>query len=124
MSVPEPPTAERSPDERRKTQRVGLITQVECKTTGKYTLGRSRDISEGGLFVVTGETFDCGTEVVVRLNLPPYHLGILLESEGVVTWVRATESMGIQFIQLKDQQREAIAKYIQLEGRITESGPL
>ena len=122
------PGAEPSPplphEELRKSQRVGLVTQVECKATGDYALGRSQDVSEGGLLVITGKTFDCGIEVVVRFNLPPYPPGILIESRGVVVWVRAGGSMGIQLMQLKDQQLEAITKYIQLEGRITQRGPL
>ena len=124
MSAPEPAADKPSEEERRKTQRVGLVTQVECKTTGDYNLGRSQDISEGGLLVVTRTTLDSGTEVVVRFNLPPYPRGIHMEVPGVVVWVRAGESLGIQFLQLKDQQREAIAKYIQLQERITQLGPL
>ena len=114
MSGTEPANDKPSPEERRKTQRVGLITQVECKATGNYSLGRSQDISESGLLAITGNTFDSGIEVVIRFNLPPYPPGILIESRGVVVWVRAGESMGIWLIQLEDKQREAIAKYIKL----------
>lgn len=124
ISAFEPAALKPSREDRRKTRRVHLITHVQCKITGDYTMGRSEDISEGGLLVVTGKTFDSQTEVAVHFDLPPYPPGILIEIQGVVVWARAAESMGIQFLEPSDQQREAIAKYIQLEERITQRGPL
>jgi len=92
--------------------------QVEFKATGDYTLGHSQDISEGGLVVVTPETVESQSEIVVRFNLPPYTPGVFVESQGVVTHVQPGKSMGIQFLQLTDAQRKAITKFVRqvLEG--------
>ena len=76
-------------------------------------LGRSQDLSEGGLSVLTAETFEPQTEVVVRFNLPPYPPGIPIESSGVVVHARPGEQMGVQFLQLSERQREALARYVQ-----------
>ena len=103
---------ESSNEERRGNPRAALIVQVECKRGSEYILGRSHDVSEGGLSVLTPETFEPGTEVVVRFNLPPYPPGIPLESRGMIVRVRPGEQMGIQFLQLGDRQREAIARYV------------
>ena len=107
-----------APDERRGSPRAILIVQVEFKTTRDYTLGHSQDISEGGLLVVTPETVESRSEVVLRFNLPPYTPGVFIESQGVVTHVQPGKSLGIQFLRLKDAQREAIAKFVRqvLEG--------
>ena len=69
--------------------------------------------------VSTEKTFESGTDVVVHFSLPPYPPGTLVEVPGVVIWVRTAESMGIQFLSLNDQQREAIASYLQLQDRIS-----
>lgn len=112
-----------SPEERRKSQRVVLITQIECTATHDYTLGRSRDISEGGLLVFTTETFEPQTEVVVRFNLPPSPPGVPIEAQGVVVHVQPGEQLGIQFFELTDQQRQAIAQFIQQASAGTAEAP-
>ena len=101
--------------EQRSTRRVEFITQVNCKVTGSYARGWSNDIGEGGMSVSTEKTFESGTEVVVYFSLPHNPTGILIEVPGVVVWIRAAESMGIRFLSLNDQQREAIAKHIRLQ---------
>ena len=112
----EQPTAKTDPaEDRRKSQRVGLLTQVESKTATDSSLGRAPDISVGGLLVLTSNTFDAKTEVTIRLNLPP---GRSIECQGVVVRVQPGVHMGIEFLQLKDDHRKAIAEFVQasLEG--------
>jgi hypothetical protein len=110
--------------EKRSTRRVGIITQVECKAAGNVSLGYSHDISEGGLMLATRETLNCGTQVAIRLNLPPYPPGLNIEAQGLVSWVQTGEYMGVQFLQLAGHQQKAIAEFIELSGRITKLGPL
>lgn len=101
-----------SREEQRKTERALLIIQVEFKAAGDYTLGHLQDISEGGLLVLTPETVASGSEVIVRLNLPPYTPGVFIESQGLVVRVQPARSMGIEFLQLNEQQQQAIARYV------------
>jgi len=101
-----------SGEEQRKTERALLIVQVEFKAAGDYTLGRSQDISEGGLRVLTPETVEAGSGVIVRFNLPPYTPGVLIESPGLVVHVQPASGMGIEFLQLTEQQRQAIVRYV------------
>jgi hypothetical protein len=124
MSINEAPQHGFPHEDRRKNQRVALLTQVECVGNGEYIVGFTRDISKSGLSVEAKASFNVGTEVVVRFILPPYPPGTLMEIQGVVLWVRPAESMGIGFQSLEYGQHDAIAKYIQLHGRITELGPL
>ena len=84
--------------------------QVECKATGASSLGRSQDVSEGGLLLLTRDTFDVQAAVVVRFHLPPS--GTFLEVQGVVVRVEPGEFMGIQFLELKDPQRRALANFV------------
>lgn len=71
---------ESSNEERRRTPRARLLVQVECSRGRDYVLGRSQEVSEGGLLVLTGNPFEPGSEVVVRFPLLPDPPGIFIES--------------------------------------------
>jgi hypothetical protein len=105
-----PPEKRRIP---RKHPRVRLLTQVESQTSGVSSLGRTKNISQGGLLVYTRETFDASTKVIVRFNLSPGHL---IEAPGVVMHSLPQVSMGIKFLQLKDDDRKAIEEFVQQTG--------
>ena len=110
-----PPEKRRIP---RKHPRVRLLTQVESQTSGATSIGRTENISQGGLLVYTRETFDASTKVIVRFNLSPGHL---IEAPGVVMHSLPQVSMGIKFLQLKDNDRKAIEEFIRHTGE--ESNP-
>ena len=110
-----PPEKRRIP---RKHPRVRLLTQVESQTSGATSIGRTENISQGGLLVYSRETFDASTKVIVRFNLSPGHL---IEAPGVVMHSLPQVSMGIKFLQLKDNDRKAIEEFIRHTGE--ESNP-
>ena len=97
----------------RKHPRVRLVTQVESKSSRAVGLGRTEDISEGGLLIRTPETFDSQSEVTVRFNLPPIPPGRPIETQGLVVHTQPGVSMGIQFLQLDDRNRNAIVGFVQ-----------
>ena len=72
-----------------------------------------QNISEGGLLVKTPDTFDTKTEVTVRFNLPPIPHGRHIESKGVVIHAKPGVHMGIEFLQMKEEHRKAIAEFAQ-----------
>ncbi len=108
-----------SKEERRESQRAILIVQVGCKTSGDWGLGHTQDISDSGLLLVTPETFEPRTEITVRFNLPPDPPSFFVETPGAVARVQSGQSMGIQFLQVTERQRDAIAKYVR---RVLERG--
>ncbi len=110
-----PPEKRRIP---RKHPRVRLLTQVESQTSGASSLGRTENISQGGLLVYTRETFDASTKVIVRFNLSPGHL---IEAPGVVMHSLPQVSMGIKFLQLKDDDRKAIEEFVWQTGEESNS---
>ncbi len=110
-----PPEKRRIP---RKHPRVRLLTQVESQTSGASSLGRTENISQGGLLVYTRETFDASTKVIVRFNLSPGHL---IEAPGVVMHSLPQVSMGIKFLQLKDDDRKAIEEFVRQTGEESNS---
>jgi CheY-like chemotaxis protein len=70
-----------------------------------------KDLSPGGMLILTAETLDPQTEVNFRFNLPPIPPGHPIEGQGVVVRRTPGTSMGIQFVQLKDDDWKAIAEW-------------
>lgn len=94
----------------RKHPRVNLVTQVESLAEGRISLGRVENISVGGMLVLTRETFEAGSEVVVRFNLPD---GGHVEAAARVMHTKPGAQMGIQFLNLTEEDRRAIAGFVQ-----------
>ncbi len=89
------------------------MAQVESGTVAHFSIGRVQNISEGGLFVKTPDTFDPTTEITVRFNLPPILHECHVESKGVVIHAKPGVHMGIEFLQMKEEHRKAIAELVQ-----------
>ncbi len=68
--------------------------------------------------MVTRETFEANTRVVVRFNIPPDRS---IEALGVVMHSLPQVSMGIKFLQLKDDDRKAIEEFIRQTGEESNS---
>ena len=101
-----------------KSQSLRLITQVESKANCEvHSLGHSPEISEDGLLVLTSDTIEPSSEVIVRFHLPPYPGGHFIEAEGVVVRVQPSKFMAIQFTDLKYWDRRAIETFVQ-QGRV------
>lgn len=86
---------------------------METLGPGADTIGRTEDISVGRLLMVSPETLKPDTEVTVRFNLPPVPPGHPIEGQGVVADTRPGGRMGIAFLLLKDEDRKAIAEFVQ-----------
>ena len=102
--------------DRRKSQRAPLLVQVEIKDTQEFSIGRVENISEGGLLVLSHNTLELKKEVITRFNLPPP--GRHIECVGVVVRIQYGSIMAIEFQQLKEEDRKAIAEFVKasLEG--------
>lgn len=92
----------------RKHPRVPLVTEVEA-----VSVGRTENLSAGGLLVVTRETLEPQTHVTVRFTLPPKQR---IETTGIVVHSLPQVSMGIRFLELKEADRKAIEEYVRRTG--------
>ena len=97
---------------RRRSQRVGLMTQVESRATRTTSIGRTQNISVNGLLVAARETFDPRTEVDFRLNLPPIPPGRPIEGRGIVVRTQPGVEMAIQFLFLREDDHQAIRDFV------------
>ena len=85
--------------------------------------GRSEDISEGGLFVVTRGKIADGAQVTIRFALPID--GKVVSETGVVRWSRAPNSgdgggaaraIGIELSAAHEESLKQIARYVSFMG--------
>jgi len=108
------------PANQRSHQRVQVQVQVEVSmhTEHNFYTGLTENISEGGLFIATYEQLPIGTTLDVKLSLPDHPP---IESQAQVRWVRehtqftedVSPGVGVQFIHLEADQRQAIESFLQ-----------
>ena len=101
-----------APEERRGNRRVTVRTEVIRDGKPSVSFGRGENISEGGMKLESSQTFPPDEVVKVRFVLP-HPQGAVITSEAKVVWVKPGASVGLQFLDLKDEFREAIARFIE-----------
>lgn len=108
--MPSEPTGSQPWRTPRKHPRVRLVTQVESRTSGQVSLGRVENISIGGMLILTKETFEPGTDVLVRFNLPS---GPHIETQGRIQHAKPGSQMGVHFLDLKEKDLQIITSFVQ-----------
>ena len=100
--------------ERRRFERAPITAQVEYELTNSSS-GPSRvrrnmaNISLGGMFITTDEPIRAGTRMVVRFELPNHHRVIAVSR---VCYTRKGVGLGVEFLNLDDEDREEIETFI------------
>ena len=100
--------------ERRRFERAPITAQVEYELTNSSS-GPSRvrrnmaNISAGGMFISTEENLRAGARMVVRFELPNKHRVIAVSR---VCYTKKGQGLGVEFLNLDDEDREEIEAYI------------
>lgn len=115
MRDDEPTASEITPgSERRGAERIPVEWKVDCATPETFLYAAIRNISEMGIFVMTREPLEVGTQLTLRFAPPgcaePFEL------LGVVQWINPVHAlrespnpgMGIRFIDLGLDARERL----------------
>jgi uncharacterized protein (TIGR02266 family) len=104
--------------EQRRYPRAPYITPVRIiESNNAHLDGRSEDISEGGLLVVTTRECRSGDVVKCRFSLPA--TGRITEVAATARWVRKAHgggAVGLQFLDLAEAARDEIRRYVSLMG--------
>ncbi len=96
--------------EKRQHRRAQLVTEIRCKTSGREQLLVTRDISVGGVFVTSKKPLPHGSEISLSLRLGPSDPAISCHAK-VVYSVKGL-GMGVQFLDLSEDARQAIQKFV------------
>jgi hypothetical protein len=98
--------------EHRRQPRVSLFQEVVCEADGVSARSQAADLSVGGMFIdLTRLPFRAGDEVGVRFALHPGETGLALRA-GVL-YVQEGIGMGIRFRDLRDEDRQPIAAFVE-----------
>jgi hypothetical protein len=96
--------------DKRSHPRVPLSVDVVCEVVeGAPILGRSRDISVGGMFIESEAQVTFGTEVIIVLRLPNTKANSRLP--GVIRWLNPG-GFGVQFGLLGARETHAISELL------------
>jgi serine/threonine protein kinase len=106
--------------QRRRAPRAPYSTPVRLMLEKGVLDGRSEDISEGGLLVLSEATCTPGQRVALRFALPME--GKVVSVEADVRWVRAASgvdtrglrAVGLEFVALPEPVRTSVARYVEL----------
>jgi len=98
--------------ERRRARRIELPVRIECKTLGRFVLGRCENVSETGILINSQETFDSRKEVKVRFGLLPKATGPAVSATGTVVRVEAGRAIALKFANMAAGCRISLAQYI------------
>jgi uncharacterized protein (TIGR02266 family) len=96
--------------ELRRHQRAAIDVPVEfvAKGSSERFAARSRDVSVGGMFVLTATPLPFGADLVLHVTLPGQKAAFALP--GVVRWSKTGEGMGVQFGLLGARETHAITE--------------
>jgi hypothetical protein len=96
--------------EKRQHRRAKLVTEVRCDALGRADLLLTRDVSVGGMFVTAKNPFPADSEVALSFRLragdPP------VSSRGKVVYSIQGMGMGIVFVDLSQDVRQALQKFV------------
>jgi uncharacterized protein (TIGR02266 family) len=100
-------------DERRKYARVSVAVEVDITSEHNFYVGRTRDISAGGLFIETPIGIDIGSLVDVDLSLDGERFSLRSEVMWALTGPgNQTVGVGVRFTDLNDRAKAAIDAFM------------
>jgi uncharacterized protein (TIGR02266 family) len=108
-----------APEERGGLRRVTATIAVTYTSGANFFSGRTRNISEGGLFLESRAKLDVGDPVCVNLHLMKQTFAIRCQ----VTWVLGEEhgapiGVGLRFVNLDPRAKRAIEAFMMLRDPI------
>ncbi len=95
---------------RRRYPRRPLSAHVRKIVDGQNTSGLTGDIGEGGVLILSDHTLEPRSEVRVSFELPS---GRRIDVPGEVVHSLPSVRMGVRFIELSEEDRKAIAEYVE-----------
>ena len=96
--------------DKRQHRRAQLVTQVRCDALSRDEFLLTRDVSVGGMFVTAKDPFPSDSEVALAFSLRAGEP--LIASRGKVVYSLRNMGMGITFVDLSEEARQALQKFV------------
>jgi type IV pilus assembly protein PilZ len=111
-------SGEASASNRRLSDRIDVSWDVDCETEDTFLYASIRNVSELGIFVLTREPLEVGTEVMLRFSPPDS--GAPFDLKGAVQWINPVRvlsdnrnpGMGILFVDITAEDRERLVETV------------
>lgn len=106
-------SAQPSGAERRVYTRKSLQIAVDLQSGSNFFVGKTRDISEGGMFLETNVCCEMGSSLVVNLWLDKQRFELACEVMWVLSSDAATpQGVGVRFVHLPQKAKAAISEFM------------
>ena len=96
--------------DKRHSARLPLLVPVNCTCGDQQLAARSANISESGILVQPAAAWDIGQEVLIEFTI--FEIRASLKVRAKIVRQEGKGSMGLQFIDLAPEHRNAIQLYI------------
>jgi hypothetical protein len=96
--------------DKRVHRRAKLVTQVKCDALGRNEVLVTRDVSVGGLFISTKTPLPL--ESVAGIFFSVGYSSHSISCKGKVVYSMPGMGMGIEFMDLKDESRQMLQKFV------------
>ncbi|MCA9515930.1 MAG: PilZ domain-containing protein [Myxococcales bacterium] len=110
-------------EDRRATPRRDMTARVVLRHGERISVGVSENVSEGGIFVASFETYPPGTELDLVFSVPgvgapeiAVRASVCRTREPRGRVAEVMPGMGMRFVDLDDDGRAAIAAYVETSG--------
>jgi len=107
---------EKEAQEKRRHRRSNIMLKVSYHNAKEFLADYTENISEGGVFIATNETFEEGTTIDFEISFPSLLDPIALK--GIVNWCRPAQppeqqgGIGVQFIQEQPSKKRPISTLV------------
>jgi hypothetical protein len=106
------PTADDPNHEHRRHKRVDLFQEIVCESGDVEARSQVADVSVGGMFLdMSRPPFLRGTRVTARFALRPEEPRMVVDAD--VHYVQDGIGMGIRFVDLREEDRDWIAAFVE-----------
>ena len=120
-------SGEASASNRRLHDRIDVAWDVDCETEDTFLYASIRNVSELGIFVMTREPLEVGTQLMLRFSPPGGDDSFDLE--GTVQWVNPVRvlsenrnpGMGISFVNITPDDRERLVSAVRTIAYVRDS---
>ena len=109
--LPKEPEEALAPSERRQSDRRKLIINVNFEGGDGTGIANTRDISVGGLYMITNAPLETGTPLFMRMSIGGEEIGL----DGVVTYTDPNHGVGIRFQSLSEKNEALLKRELNLE---------
>jgi len=107
--------------ELRRHRRVDLFQEVVCESGDVEARSQVADVSVGGMFVdLASPPFERGTRVTTRFALRDDEPRMVVDAD--VHYVQDGIGMGVRFVDLRDEDRDWIAAFVEESARRKRAG--